>query len=103
VTKTSASPRSAVTSWYKLRARNLQQGQIVSFKWIDSTAFTGWRDLDRECPAATVDSVGIVVRAQKDGLVITTSIAKSLEDSMDPVCVPWSAISKLKVLNVTTI
>lgn len=59
--------------------------------------------MDIERPIDAIQSVGIVVRSQKDGLVITTSISKRLNDAADPMCIPWSAILKLKVLNVSVI
>lgn len=81
-----------------MQRRRVRYGNAVLVDWTDSRAFAGW-SYDPATPRlpAQIKSLGYVVQSNAQGLVITTSLGSGGQ-SMDDLCVPWSAIFSLEIL-----
>lgn len=81
---------------------NIPFGALVKATWLDSTALAGWIKEAEHHPykVETIHSAGFVVRARtsEEELTLSTSLANSVNQAIDPISIPWVSITELKVL-----
>lgn len=72
--------------------------KVVRVRWNDASSMSGWRDIQRTEPSADIiESIGILIKKNKHGVVLSTSISE-WGNSVDPITIPKHAIQKLKYL-----
>lgn len=74
-------------------------------EWDDSASFGGWRGDTHGMTTGQVKSVGFVFGVNKDGLILTTSLAKSPPDpdiiaALDTLIIPHGCIRRIQVLDM---
>jgi hypothetical protein len=83
----------------------LRCGMPVYVEWDDSASYGGWRPDTRGMKVGRVRSIGYVFGVNKDGIILTTSLATiptSLDVvALDPVVIPHGCIQNLQVLTVS--
>lgn len=84
-----------------MQAIELDKGQPVTFKWIDSASSGGWFSTKNQAElgdASIIATRGYVVKANlKDvALVVSTSLSER-GSVIDPLEIPWVAITELTI------
>ena len=81
-----------------MEAQQLRRGQAIRVCWHDSSSETGWRYTEDAGGLNRVVSLGYVVNCTPEFVALTTSLDSS-GGALDPVGIPWGAITNLHVLD----
>ena len=66
----------------------------VRVRWRDSATSRGWQSITNDQRAATIHSVGWMVKHTKDEVTLTTGISEE-GHVVDPITIPRSCIDKI--------
>ncbi len=69
--------------------------RVVKITWLDSATDPGWRNPLGGCGHVKIQSVGILVGKNKDGVTISSSLS-SAGHYMDQLSIPRTCIKKMK-------
>lgn len=85
----------------------LRCGSPVYVEWTDSASYAGWRPDTDGMQVGKVRSVGYVFGVNKEGIILTTSLANvpGVADvvALDSVVIPHNCIQNLQVLELAAI
>lgn len=79
-----------------MNAISLSPGRAVYILWEDSAAIDGWRK-GLKPDTGKITSVGFVVDADNNGVMITTSLNDQFS-AICPLSIPWGAVAVLHEL-----
>ena len=83
----------------------LRHGTPVFIEWDDSASFGGWRGDTHGMKTGRVKSLGFVFGVKDDGVILTTSLAKTPQDpdiiaALDTLIIPHGCIRRIQVLEL---
>ena len=81
-----------------MKPQDLPVGTAVRIDWVDSASQDGWTHPDADLAPGEVSSIGFVFRVGLTGISITTSLHKEVGGGVDPITIPWVAITALHPL-----